>query len=865
MSRKKFALGVMALAAILVWAPCAQSSTYMVYNAFGGTWQDAEKDGNGDRKMCWAGTASNVLEWGGWDTPQFHNEELIFEDFEAHWVDKPNWEEYAMRWWFNGTDPGGGSIDVAGGGNHWSGVNFASYYKPMNSSSNTMAKLDTDLHAGYGSILWILAKNDKGKTIGNHVITCWGFEYHLSGSTKVYDAVYVTDSDDNVNALQKYSVSWNGAASRWDLGGGYAGWYIAGVDGLKRNPNPVTARYDFKYSFKDGDWYTGYVYAPMNYGYEFGAGLESSYSFYQADEFGKQGTYTITGIDTTKSYSTSLNGKVYVSKYYDAESKITVNVNGYGDSYLGSESGYLYNNTGVAGYRFGSYLWDPIEQIRRNYEADVSLYYKFKFSYDSGDYYTGYGYMAPDKYTLNQNLTRMAVGGWGVHNITAIVTSVGYDPASAGKVWVTSYYDAQSKATLAVNGSGTNYLGSESGYLYGNTRACYRFGKTILTFGKFKLYWYVEADTPRLYYFTYTYPNKDKYWGYGYAHPDSEFDVGYKKKLAAEGGGEGEYEIYNAKNVNTNPSNVGKVVVNKYYDSESNLTITRVSASGTGGMGTEKGYLYGQNASAYKFGYDLAYIILTRPVYYVFEADVSDKYKFQYVYGNGDSYTGYVYASPGLYYTGKKWSQTNELGLAGYYEILSMEPLTNDKAKYQQVFVDTYKNGENGVSYDPVHKGTAVGTAALGSEKDYIVRNGVADYFFGMGTAGIMEADVGDKYYFRYSYSNKDAYEGYFFAAPAGMYYPGWTLPNKNEVGEGFYEITKMEWTGITARYNQVFVMYYYDNDRRVPTQYRPLDYRMPLGTAGLGSEKGYIVSTSSQNYKFGAWAREGFLEADGL
>lgn len=96
---------------------------------------------------------------GGWDRPQFHNEELIFEEFEAHWVDKGNWEEYARRWWFNGTVTGGRG---GRGGINWPRVNLSSYYKPMNSSTDTMAKLYTHLDNGYGSILRVLAQDDKG-------------------------------------------------------------------------------------------------------------------------------------------------------------------------------------------------------------------------------------------------------------------------------------------------------------------------------------------------------------------------------------------------------------------------------------------------------------------------------------------------------------------------------------------------------------------------------------------------------------------------------------------------------------------------------------------------------------------------------
>jgi hypothetical protein len=842
----------------LTWQVQTWAETYLFYNAFGGTWQDAEKDWSGDSLMCWAAAASNVLTWGGWAVPQFHNEELIFEEFENRWVNKGDWEEYAMRWWFDGTDPGGGRIDVPGGGNYWSSYTFSNYYKPMKDSANQMQKLDQDLQNGYASILYVTGG-------GSHVITAWGFDYHYEGGNKIYDAVWVTDSDDGVNALQRYPVSYNSSKSRWDLGGGYAGWHIAGVDGLKANPSPRTAKYDFKYTYGNGDWYSGYVYAPMNYGYNFGAGLEPNYTFYRQDENGKNGVYEITGINTTSSYSSSLRGKVYVTQYYDAESKLTFNVNGYGSNYLGSESGYLYNNSSIPGYRFGDYLYDSIEQIHRNNEADVSFFYRFKFIYQSEDYYLGYGYMDPSKYYLNQAIPRRAEGGWGAYQITE-VKNIAYDPAKAGQVWVTQYYDAQSNALLSVTGNGNNYLGSEYGYLYGVTRAPYRFGYTVFKIPfmgtQLSLTMHAEADTPNKYFFTYTYPNGDKYWGYGYAHPDDKFVTGYSAQASAEGGGQGTYEVYETQAYNINPSNVGKVWATKYYDSESNLTITNVSASGTGYMGSEKGYLYGQTVPDYKFGYDFAgYIIygdIKKPIYYVFEADVGDKYTFKYTYGNGDYYEGSVYRAPGIYYPGWKLTKLNELKKLGFYEITGMS-LTNDTAKYGQVFVDLYYDGESSKNYEPLNKGQAVGTAYLGSERDYIVKSKSSDYLFGKG---YYEADVGDAFRFRYSYGNNDYYEGVVYQAPSGTYYPGYKLSVLNELGlKGYYEILSMTYTGKTREYGNVYVNSYYDGDRLEPQTFVPLNSTSPLGTNYLKSENGYIIDTRNSNHRFG----EGYYEADEL
>ena len=90
---------------------------------------------------------------------------------------------------------------------------------------------------------------------------------------------------------------------------------------------------------------------------------------------------------------------------------------------------------------------------------------------------------------------------------------------------------------------------------------------------------------------------------------------------------------------------------------------------------------------------------------------------FKYFYGNGDSYQGTVYRTAGAaYYPGwKSTPKANETGKLGYYQILSMA-YTGATAKYKQVFVDTYHDGESNKDFTPAHKGQVVGSAYLGSE-----------------------------------------------------------------------------------------------------------------------------------------------------
>ena len=110
------------------------------------------------------------------------------------------------------------------------------------------------------------------------------------------------------------------------------------------------------------------------------------------------------------------------------------------------------------------------------------------------------------------------------------------------------------------------------------------------------------------------------------------------------------------------------------------------------------------------------------------------------------------------------------------------------------------------------HKGQAVGTALCGSEQDYIVKDGIAAYKFGKG---YYEADVGDKYAFKYTYGNGESYQGNVYRTPGEVYYPGWkSTPKANETGKlGYYQILSMAYTGATTKYNQVFVDTYHDGE----------------------------------------------------
>ncbi len=168
------------------------------------SWCDAEKAfwDRDDDNLCWAASASNVLEWTGWGLVDgMTTTDEIFKHFQDHWTDEEGATSRASRWWFDGTAPtsGSASVNVAGGGNFWSAWEYHRYYRFDDDESNMLPAIDDFLRNGFGVGLAISYTNIWGTRHG-HAITCWGFNYDDSYSksdSRYYAGIWVTDSDDN--------------------------------------------------------------------------------------------------------------------------------------------------------------------------------------------------------------------------------------------------------------------------------------------------------------------------------------------------------------------------------------------------------------------------------------------------------------------------------------------------------------------------------------------------------------------------------------------------------------------------------------------------------------------------------------------
>lgn len=218
----------------------------MLYDHHGGAWCDAEKtSGNTeDDMMCWAATASNVLQWTGWgDVGGMTNTDQIFGHYQDHWTDQGGIMEFGWEWWFNGTNKANGwsgwsQVDVAGGGTFYPTENFDDYYHRTWQDASAMSAINEYLHNGYGTGIGIHGP-------GGHAITVWGYRYGATATD--YEGIWISDSDDDKygdeprpDELRYFDVQYS--AGQWFLQDFYGSdaWYIDEVQGLDIVPEPTT-------------------------------------------------------------------------------------------------------------------------------------------------------------------------------------------------------------------------------------------------------------------------------------------------------------------------------------------------------------------------------------------------------------------------------------------------------------------------------------------------------------------------------------------------------------------------------------------------------------------------------------------------
>jgi hypothetical protein len=226
------------------------------FERYGGWWSDAEKvpgdDGIGnpppynpgeeDDKLCWAATASNMLEFTGWGfVDGMDTSDEMLDYFEAHVSDEGSNILYALVWWDIGylAVPNGNFAyeDVEGGG-FWLDVSMAPYIHYNEDTAESMKEVEVNTASNRACGLSIKEINGDG----GHAITAWGVciddTIQNINDPARYKGVWITDSDSNKgdpfaeDYLGYFNVTWSADNNYWYLPNYGSGWYIKAVTGL---------------------------------------------------------------------------------------------------------------------------------------------------------------------------------------------------------------------------------------------------------------------------------------------------------------------------------------------------------------------------------------------------------------------------------------------------------------------------------------------------------------------------------------------------------------------------------------------------------------------------------------------------------
>ena len=177
-------------------------------------WFDAEKDNvtADDDDLCWAASAADVLMWSGWNAG-YANEDDVFDFFVTEDpVDAGGWQQYAWKFWFDGSEMGGHFAGSTHTG-YYSTTQFtANYYADMSGGSDVLGDINTLLQDGWGVGIAVRGGMD-------HAVTVWGLQTDASGD---FTGIWLTDSDNRKggpdprpNTLDYYGLTLSG--SRWYL------------------------------------------------------------------------------------------------------------------------------------------------------------------------------------------------------------------------------------------------------------------------------------------------------------------------------------------------------------------------------------------------------------------------------------------------------------------------------------------------------------------------------------------------------------------------------------------------------------------------------------------------------------------------
>ncbi len=170
---------------------------------------DTDKTGAGDRNMCWAAAAANLLAWTGWAA----DEDDAFNIFKSYYEDEPGYVYDALNYYFD---------------NYETGVRAEMVSVRETRSQMLLDFIVSAVHEGKGVAMKIIYP---GKKFG-HFLTVYGYGYLADEDNFI---LYFTDSDDNRHQMRNSKVEWNDAENRWEIQYLYRDYYLEYALSLARS------------------------------------------------------------------------------------------------------------------------------------------------------------------------------------------------------------------------------------------------------------------------------------------------------------------------------------------------------------------------------------------------------------------------------------------------------------------------------------------------------------------------------------------------------------------------------------------------------------------------------------------------------
>jgi Tol biopolymer transport system component/glycosyltransferase involved in cell wall biosynthesis len=583
---------------------------------------------------------------------------------------------------------------------------------------------------------------------------------------------------------------------------------VAGADGATSLASqavslavvPTATLYSFRFTFKDGSFYTGTVAGGGNYAYSAGQTIATA-----------AGSYAILSAEGP---TADAAGTVRTSQYYDAATAAlyvpvaTAAGDADGGAGLGSESDAIDGPMGRQTFGAGA---------TEAKEAAATLY-DYTFVYDNGSAYTG-TVAAGGAYVYAAGQTIAGSGGF-----YTITSSAGATTDAPGTVRTSLYYDDATTRTyvpvLAASGAtaGTLGLGSETDSV-ADPKGSTTFGLA----GKDEALLRIAAD----YQFTFTYKDGSYYRGTVTDDGTKGYRVGQKIVTSA-----GTYDIY-ASSLDPGAT-AGIVTVGKYYDvSTKEFYTPYVGAGGLvfGAQGLQSEFGQVDTPVTEGFGW---YVGDGQLISVEARAAAYDAFQFTFTYNDGSYYTGEV-SDNGSALSGDGYAVGDEFGNTyGHYTITKALGSTTETSG--NVYVDTYYDVSTNQDYTPEGHGKGPdGTAGLGSELDTTDGDQGSQKF---GQFGAFEARQSPRTFYSFLFDYKDGsyYNGRVVADASSNYHAGLVI----KTSYGFYEITGAA-AGVTnAPYGEVLLDDYYDATSQLFQQ--PVSQLIgPTSVHGLGVEIGYV------------------------